>query len=249
MPADITGNDVISRTLTVYNDGFALVREERKLPSFPADGVLRYLDVPERIETESIVIEGVGIRELNYEYDLVDKNKLLEKYIGLELSVADRKSGEIRRFRLLGAQNGLVMENAETGEIVLDPEGEIRLPGLPGGLILRPALVLHAFPAEGSGGSVRVSYLTGGLSWETDYVISLPAETGGGEDFRLTGWMTLNNDSGMAFDDAKLRMVAGTVNRADRLEARHMLYKASPAGMMRNMNHLRTTIYIRCRSM
>ncbi|WP_069201958.1 DUF4139 domain-containing protein [Bhargavaea cecembensis] len=214
MPADISGKDAVTRALTVYNDGFALVKEERTLPSFPEDGVLRYLDVAQRIETESILVDGVRIRELNYEYDLVDKNKLLEKYIGRELSIVDRETGKARRFRLLSAQNGIVGEDVETGEIVLDPEGEIRLPELPGGLILRPALVWLASPEENGDGRVRMSYLTGGMSWETDYVIGLPAETGGEEEFRLTGWMTLRNESGMTFENAKLRVIAGTVNRA-----------------------------------
>ncbi|MFC7364324.1 MULTISPECIES: DUF4139 domain-containing protein [Bhargavaea] len=223
MPADISGKDAVSRALTVYNDGFALVKETRKLPEFPADGVLRYLDVAQRIETESILVEGLDIREMNYEYDLVDKNKLLEKYIGRELTIVDPESGKRSRYRLLSVANGMVVEDLETGEIVLDPKGQVRLPELPGGLILTPALVWHA--SRTTSDEVRVSYLTQGMSWETDYVIALPAETDGKETFSLTGWMTLRNESGMTYEDAVLRVLAGEVHRAEEPD-RFILYSA-----------------------
>ncbi|MGM9920037.1 MAG: DUF4139 domain-containing protein, partial [Bhargavaea sp.] len=223
MPADISGKDALSRALTVYNDGFALVKETRKLPEFPADGVLRYLDVAQRIETESILVEGLDIREMNYEYDLVDKNKLLEKYIGRELTIVDPESGKRSRYRLLSVANGIVVEDLETGEIVLDPKGQVRLPELPGGLILTPALVWHA--ARTMSDEVRVSYLTQGMSWETDYVIALPAETDGKETFSLTGWMTLRNESGMTYEDAVLRVLAGEVHRAEEPD-RFIVYSA-----------------------
>lgn len=229
MPADISGKSAVSRALTVYNDGFALVKETRKLPEFPADGVLRYLDVAQRIETESILAEGLAIREMNYEYDLVDKNKLLEKYIGKELTIIATESGKRSRYRLLSVANGLVVEDLETGEIVLDPKGQVRLPELPGGLILTPALVWHAKPPASE--VVRVSYLTKGMSWETDYVISLPAESGAEEGFSLTGWMTLRNESGMTYEDAVLRVLAGEVHRAEEPEP-YLVYSAIPEHSM-----------------
>ncbi|WP_424237029.1 DUF4139 domain-containing protein [Bhargavaea ginsengi] len=225
MPADISGKDAVSRALTVYNDGFALVKETRKLPEFPVDGVLRYLDVAQRIETESILVEGLEIREMNYEYDLVDKNKLLEKYIGREITIVDPESGKRVRYRLLSVANGMVVEDLETGEIVLDPEGQVRLPELPGGLILTPALVWHAAPSGSD--EVRVSYLTQGMTWEMDYVISLPAESSGEETFSLTGWMTLRNESGMTYEDAVLRVLAGEVHRAEDADP-YVLYSAIP---------------------
>lgn len=228
MPADMTGRDAISRALTVYNEGFALVKETRTLPEFPDDGVLRYLDVAQRIETESILVEGLDIREMNYEYDLVDKNKLMEKYIGRELAIVDPKTGMQFRYRLLSVANGMVVEDLETGEIVIDPLGQVRLPELPGGLLLTPALVWHAEPASGE---VRVSYLTKGVSWETDYVVALPSGSQGDEPFSLTGWMTLRNESGMTYEDAVLRVLAGDVHRADDVDP-YVVYSAIPEHQM-----------------
>jgi len=213
MPASLTKD----LALTVYNDGFALVREIRTIPPLSADHLIHYLDVAQQIETNSLQVKGLKIAELNYEYDLVDKFKLLEKYVGREIKVVDKETGEEKTYRLLSAQNGLVLEDLETNEIVLDTEGEIRLPELPDGLILNPTLVwrIREQTAEDS----RVTYLTRGISWDVDYVAQIRDN-----DFDLTGWVTLTNNSGMTYRDATLKLMAGTVHRAPRMMNRTIVY-------------------------
>src|SRR5690606_22515347 len=94
MPTNMPVGLTKDLALTVYNDGFALVREVRAIPTLTDDHLIHYLDVPQLIETNSLQIKGLQVAELNYEYDLVDKFKLLEKYIGRVIKLVDKETGE-----------------------------------------------------------------------------------------------------------------------------------------------------------
>lgn len=213
MPASLTKD----LALTVYNDGFALVREIRTIPPLSDDHIIHYLDVAQQIETNSLQVKGLQVAELNYEYDLVDKFKLLEKYVGRTIKLVDKETGVEKSYRLLNAQNSLVLEDLQTDEIVLDAEGEIRLPDLPDGLILKPTLVWRI--REQTAEDTRVTYLTRGLSWDVDYVAQIRDN-----DFDLTGWVTLTNNSGMTYQDATVKLMAGTVHRAPRPMQKNIVY-------------------------
>lgn len=213
MPASLTKD----LALTVYNDGFALVREIRTIPPLSDDYLIHYLDVAQQIETNSLQVKGLKVAELNYEYDLVDKFKLLEKYVGRTIKLVDKETGVEKSYRLLNAQNSLVLEDLQTHEIVLDAEGEIRLPDLPDGLILKPTLVWRI--REQTAEDARVTYLTRGFNWDVDYIAQIREN-----DFDLTGWVTLTNNSGMTYKDATLKLMAGTVHRAPRPMQKNVVY-------------------------
>lgn len=129
----------------------------------------------------------------------------------------DKETGVEKSYRLLNAQNSLVLEDLQTDEIVLDAEGEIRLPDLPDGLILKPTLVWRI--REQTAEDTRVTYLTRGLSWDVDYVAQIRDN-----DFDLTGWVTLTNNSGMTYQDATVKLMAGTVHRAPRPMQKNIVY-------------------------
>lgn len=190
--------------LTVYSDGFGLVSERRAVKLAGDETRIQYLDVAQRMEVESLRIEGLDVVEVNYEYDLVDKAKLLSKYVGerVYLKAKDLK----RECRLLSAGRGLILEDIATGEVLVDPEGELILPKLPDGLLARPALIFQLRPCETE--EIGVSYLTKGLSWEANYVAELKGETLG-----LDAWVEIHNESGITFTDTRLKLLAGEVNR------------------------------------
>lgn len=190
--------------LTVYNDGYGLVSERRAVKLAGDETRIQYLDVAQRMEVESLRIEGLDVAEVNYEYDLVDKAKLLSKYVGerVYLKAKDLK----RECRLLSAGRGLILEDTATGEVLVDPEGELILPKLPDGLLARPALIFQLRPCETE--EIGVSYLTKGLSWEANYVAELKGETLG-----LDAWVEIHNESGITFTGTRLKLLAGEVNR------------------------------------
>ncbi|WP_277674337.1 DUF4139 domain-containing protein [Piscibacillus halophilus] len=201
------GQDTKDLAITVYNQNFAVVKDQRSFDGYNQEHLVRFEDVSEKIETDSIIVDGLNIKELNYDHDLVNKEKLLKKYTGQEVQLVDSKTREKDIYRLLSVENGLVLEHLETGEIVLNPpEENLILPKLPNGLIIKPSLIWEVEPKDVD--EVHVTYTTGGLRWKANYVIHLNGDT-----FDLTAWLLLHNESGTNFENVRLKLIAGDVNR------------------------------------
>ncbi|OHC70323.1 MAG: DUF4139 domain-containing protein [Rhodocyclales bacterium GWA2_65_20] len=202
--------------ITVYNDNLALVKERRKL-NLPAGLVrLSLREVSGQLRPETALLRAVSgspiaLVEQNFDFDLLTPAKLLEKYVGREVTVirSHPTTGEERREKatVLAANSGTVLRFAD--RIETGVPGRIVFDGVPANLRDRPTLSVLL---EGAGGSqsLELSYLTGGIAWKADYVANLSAD-GGRMD--LSGWVTLTNRSGAAYSDATLQLVAGTVNR------------------------------------
>ena len=216
--------------VTVYNDDLALVKERRQV-DLPA-GLTR-LDLREvsaRIRPETALLRavtGVPVRALeqNFDFDLLTPAKLLEKYVGREVTVlrTHPTSGadSAEKATVLATNNGTVLRFAD--RIETGAPGRIVFDSVPANLRERPTLSL-LLEAAGGRQSLELSYLTGGLSWRADYVANLSAD---GKRMDLSGWVSLTNNSGIAYSDAKLQLVAGTVNRVrEVLRARTMALSA-----------------------
>ncbi len=213
--------------LTVYNSDLALVREVRDV-ALPA-GVffLEFRDVPARIRPTTLRVEAQGKSELhileqNYEFDLMSKEKVLEKYVGREITWLQEEGGRVTG-RLLGLANGPVYE--VDGEVVFSVPGRIVLPSLPQNLRARPTLVWKAESQHAGQTAVETSYLTAGLSWSTDYVLQLDST---GTWAGLQAWVSMNNQSGAAYEDARILLIAGDVHRAPG-RGEVMMMDAAPA--------------------
>ncbi|MEC5425889.1 DUF4139 domain-containing protein [Virgibacillus sp. C22-A2] len=197
--------------ITVYNKNFAVVKEKRDFKGYKQQQYVRFMDVSEKIETNSIIVKGLNIQELNYDYDLLDKSKLLKKYIDQKVFLYDQEKNTKKEYRLLSASDGLVFEKLETNEIVIDPKEELILPKLPEGLITKPSLIWKVKPEQVD--EVGVTYTTGGLKWDANYVINLNEKT-----FDLAGWVLLTNNSGTSFENARLKLIAGEVNKITNIQ-------------------------------
>jgi len=95
-------------------------------------------------------------------------------------------------------------------EIHIKHPGHVILPEVPEELVARPSL-RWLVEADKGKHTIQVSYLSGGLTWKADYVLKVNQAATGGD---LTGWITLNNRSGIAYPDASVKLVAGEVHRA-----------------------------------
>lgn len=201
--------------ITVYNQNFGLVREVRTIDLAAGRTSLEFRDVSEQIEPQTVAIKSLGaqlhVLEQNYRYDLLSPQKLLEKYVGRKVKVyrwnehtgkEDPYDAEV----LSVAQGGTVMRI--NGEITYDFPGRIAFPEIPPNLIAKPTLV---WLVDSSGKQkVEVTYLTKNLGWSADYVLTInEADTAGD----LVGWVTLNNTTGTTYENAKLKLVAGDVQR------------------------------------
>ena len=197
--------------LTVYNQNLALVKETRAFDFTQGLNYLTLSGVPSAIDTTSVHFKAlsgmVELLEQNYDYDLVSRNKLLMKYIGETITI--RNGDDVKQVKLLSVADGLVVE--DHGKILLNPPGDIELPSLPGGLLLQPTLEWQVNSPKAYSTLGEVSYLTGGLSWNADYVVMLSDNEKLGD---LEGWVTMHNTSGASYEDAKLKLVAGEIHRA-----------------------------------
>lgn len=217
-----TASDRERVALTVYSSGFALVREQRRLELGTGQVSLSYEDVSAQIQPQTVNLrsldapDGLVVLEQNYRYDLLTPRTLLDKYVGQRLRLArydEARGGEdIVDAELLAVEGGPVLRiETELGaQIVTATERDrFLLPALPPSLLARPTLVwqLDSGRAEQH---TELSYITTGLSWHADYVLVLDASSAHGD---LTGWVTLDNQSGTSFTAASLALVAGDVQR------------------------------------
>jgi len=206
-------------SLTVYNGGFAVVREVRPL-SLPAGrAVVRYEGVPAQIDPTSLALksltdaDGFVIREQNYQYDLVGTQTVLDRAVGqpvrLRRPIGDGRWEVLDGTLISQPGQGRIVRLTD-GRVLVDPTGEIELADVPAGLVSRPTLVWTLDVARGGEHRTEASYLTNGISWKADYVAVLRE---GDDSLDLTGWVTLDNQSGATFEEAALQLMAGDVRR------------------------------------
>ncbi len=229
-----------SVALTVYNQNFGLVRDQREMEFTEGRNTVVVEDVAGQLDRTSVHFksltapETVAVREQNYRYDLIQPNTLLEKSVGKQITLSQVfEDGQVRQIQgtLLASgvavpnyspqtvysDPGMVIQTA-AGEIVLRPAGEVTLHEMPPGLITRPQLVWLTDCTQPGSHEVEISYMTGGVTWSADYVAVMNATD---TAIDLTGWVTLNNHSGAAYENATLQLVAGDVRRSpDTVEVR-----------------------------
>ena len=217
-----TARDRQSVNITVYNSNLGLVRETRRLTLPSGRIALRFADVTALIRPETVHLasltapSSLRILEQNYQYDLLNPAKLLDKFVGREITLVLRRfqnnteTFEPVQATLLSNNGGQVWRI--NGQIVINPSNitEMRFPDLPKNLVATPTLVWDVENRESVAQTIEASYLTGGMNWRADYVLLVDAADAKGD---LQGWVTLTNGSGASFEDARLQLVAGDVNR------------------------------------
>jgi hypothetical protein len=202
--------------LTVYNQNIALVRDTRSFDLEQGVDEVRFSDVASQIDPTSVHFrsltdpEGTTVLEQNYEYDIVGTQKLMQKYLDQEIDLVTQDGSEYQGTLLSGADD-VILQDANGGVTVvrLDQVQQFSFPELPEGLITRPTLVWLLAAGQSGTQDVEVTYMTGGINWNADYVVQLNEDD---TALDLNGWITLDNRSGATYSDAKLKLVAGDVN-------------------------------------
>ncbi|HKQ80539.1 MAG TPA: DUF4139 domain-containing protein [Blastocatellia bacterium] len=220
--------------ITVYNSNLGLVKDTRALQLPEGASQLRFMDVAQQINPATVHIKSttapneLEVIEQSYEYDLLNPQKLLDKYVGMELTLVIRtvenNTDKLSptRATLLANNQGQVWQIGD--QIVINPTtvAEIRFDHLPADLIAKPTLVWSLNNSGAQEHTVEASYLTQGLNWRADYVVVVNQNDTRAD---LNGWVTINNDSGTAYRNAELKLVAGDVHRVIDLE---MMAEAAP---------------------
>ncbi len=218
-----------STEITVYNQGLGFVKDIRLVDVKAGQQSLIVEDVAQLIDATSVGFRclnnpgSISILEQNYQYDLISPMAILQKSIGKKIrftrSIGNSK--EVIEGVLISSPTSVVntgsgseysyndlVIRANDGQIILSPQGEIDVMEVPDGLISRPSLVWQIDSAKAQQAKMELSYLTKGMSWTANYVLTL-GDAGTGD---IQGWVTLNNQSGLTFNDAKLKLLAGDVN-------------------------------------
>jgi hypothetical protein len=217
-----TLDDQTDLAVTVYNSNIALVRDVRMLQLARGTSDLHFMDIAATVNPATVHFRSlteparVSVVEQNYEYDLLEPDKLLRKYVGRDVTLVRMRSGpsgasreEEVTARLLSYNNAPVWQI--DGEIVTGMYADhIRFPELPGNLYSRPTLIWTLDNGGAARHRVEASYLAGQLAWNADYVLTVARDDKSGD---LDGWVTLKNGSGTAFKNASLQLVAGDLNR------------------------------------
>lgn len=237
-----TLDDQQSIAVTIYNQNLALIKDARKVVLDEGTNRLALRDVSAQMRPETAQLRSLSnpgsfdLLEQNFDFDLLTPAKLLEKYVGRAVRVVRTHpttgAETVEPAQVLAANGGVVLkigERIETGV-----PGRIVFDGVPPNLRDRPTLVTELQSRRAGAQTLDLSYLTGGLSWQADYVAELNADDSA---LDLNGWVTLTNRSGAAYPRAKLQLVAGNVNRvrevmqlarADRVIAKEGAVATSP---------------------
>ncbi len=203
--------------VTIYNENLALVKDGRSVKLDRGAGQLAWRDVSALMSPETALLRnisspaGLKLVEQNFDFDLLTPQKLLEKYVGREvtvISVNPATGAEKRENATVLATNGgtvlKFVDRIETGV-----PGRLAFSGVPDNLRDKPTLVITLANASAGEQNLELSYLTGGLSWKADYVAELNEKD---DRLDIYGWVTLSNRSGTTYPNARLQLVAGDVN-------------------------------------
>ncbi len=208
-----TNEDQKTLSVTIYNGGIGLVRETRNLNLPKGIRTLRFEDVPSQIIPQTVRVKGEDSKKLtvfeqNYEYDLISPSRLMDKYIGKEVTLyreTEKKETSVKA--TLIANNGSPVYKIGN-EISLGYDGRITVPTIPENLFAKPTLVWKLKNDIDKAQNIEVSYQTQGLGWSADYILVLDKDE---SICGLNSWVTLSNQSGTEYNQATLQLVAGKV--------------------------------------
>jgi hypothetical protein len=216
-----TQKDQVDLNVTVYNSNVALVRDVRQLSLPSGSFSLKFEDVAASINPATVHFRSLtepahlSVIEQNYEYDLLDPAKLLLKYVGKEVTLVHRETENNStkwvetKALLLADNNGPVWKIGN--EIVTGMTAEsYRFADLPENLYSQPTLLWMLENSGPKSQKVEASYLTNNMNWNADYVLTVNRDDKAAD---LDGWVTLTNNSGTAYKNAKLQLVAGELHR------------------------------------
>jgi hypothetical protein len=220
-------------SVTVYNQGTALVQDRRTFELQEGLNTIDFTDVAASIDATSVSFnsltdpEGTIVLEQNYVYDLVNSEALLSRYLDETIEVTTVLDGQVFSGQLLSGRGGEIILRDGAGQVSViraNNVRDIRFPNLPEGLITRPTLRWLIGSEQTGAQAVELTYLTGGISWSADYIILLATDNAA---LDLNGWVTLDNRSGTTYRDAQLKLVAGDVNRLPQAQDMMMLEAAA----------------------
>ncbi len=216
--------------------GYAVVKIERPFEFDEGVGELAFRGVaalldPTTVSFTSLDNDETKVLEQDYRFDLVSNDKLIERFIDKPVRVTTTQGSDQvwHAGTLLSASGGLVLQKENGGIVTLNTYDTIDFPRLPGGLLTKPTLIWKTFSPSAGEQHTRMSYQTTGITWWADYnLVFAPGDNANTGSLDVGAWVSILNQSGGTYEDAKLKLVAGDVNRAP--EPNQMMRRGGRAG-------------------
>ena len=227
--------------------GYAVVKEEQAFNFTKGTGELRFTGVaalldPTTVSFISLESDETKVIEQDYRFDLVSNQKLFERFLDEHIRVTvSQGDGKVTYGgKLLSASDGIVLLTSDGTILSLRNYDAVDFPSLPGGLLTKPTLVWTTYSPEGGEQEARLAYQTTGITWWADYnLVFTPGDNPNEGTLEVGSWVSILNQSGGTYEDAKLKLVAGEVNRAQPeprmsrgmlMEADAMATRSAPKG-------------------
>lgn len=216
-------------SITIYQNNLGLVRDVREIDLQAGNQEIRFTDVASSIDPTSVhfksltATEQIAILEQNYEYDLVNAEKILQKYIDQVVQLFT-KEGKVFEGKLLSTGTNVVLEKKDGGvqSVAMTNIQNVDFPKLPAGLITRPTLVWYLSNEKAGNHTIETSYLTNGIGWHAEYVALVHKDE---TKLDMSAWVSINNQSGADYENAKLKLIAGDVHRIAPSPPRRHVYE------------------------
>ncbi len=228
-----TGSDL---KITIYNNDKAFINDTRELEVKAGKQKLVYEGVPSSVITQSVVptfsAMKTNLYSQNYIYDLVSLSSMLNKSINKEVEFySNEKEPTLSKGILLSASPNVMIKENGTGKIyTLNAATQVIFDKVPENMITKPSLVWNMEAEKEGKLGIDLKYLTRGISWKSDYVLNLKKDV-----LDLTGWITVNNNSGVTYENAQITCLAGDVNAVPErrmYDSKNAVYKEEAMPMM-----------------
>ncbi len=212
LPCAASAQPAKSLNVTIYNSDLGVIREVRAIDIAKGISEVEITDVAQQIEPTSVVMKFSGeVLEQNYRYDLAGMAKILEKYIDRKVTLIGES---IIEGELLSVSNGQIVVRTENGGLVMLPDYSkyrISVDKLPADFVTRPTLVWMVESPKAGRQDVEIAYQTSGMSWNAQYNLVLSEDDSHAD---IMAWVSIDNNSGAEYRDARLKLVAGDISRA-----------------------------------
>ncbi|MCH8147539.1 MAG: DUF4139 domain-containing protein [Planctomycetes bacterium] len=209
--------------------GYAIIKQERDVTLGGERSIIRFTDVASQIDPTTVSFSsltdpgGTSVVEQSYEFDLVSAEKLMERFLDQEITVV-QVQGDVAKTitaTLLSTKGGLILKGADDKISVLNGYSSVSFPTLPGGLVTKPTLVWDVATGTPGDHRVRVAYETKAITWWADYnIVFAEGEDANSGVLDFGAWVSIVNQSGATYPDAKLKLMAGDVHRAPQAQIR-----------------------------
>lgn len=210
----VKDGDKQTLNITVYNQNLALVKDVRNVDLKKGINDIAFEGVASGIKPETAILyaQDIKVLEQNYDYDILNLNNIIEKSVGKTIKTLkiNPATGEkiFDTAKIISFSGNTPILEFSYG-IDADFDGQLLFEDLPAGLRRKPTLVAKIYSNTDNSGNLSLAYLTKGISWRANYVANVIDNT----KLDLTAWVTINNESGIDYNNANVQLVAGQINQ------------------------------------